>query len=150
MPTLALTFDDGPDPGVTPRVLDVLGAAGARATFFPIAARVRAHPGLIAQMVAEGARDRSSLSRARPIFAAFDRLGAVRHRSRARAAGPAWPAPDAVANTLGRQGGVVGHGRAGKRASDHRLDRRHPRLAGRRRRRDASRHPRATADRARS
>lgn len=54
MPTLALTFDDGPDPDVTPGLLDVLGAAGARATFFPIAARARAHPGLIVRMVAEG------------------------------------------------------------------------------------------------
>src|SRR5690606_3251063 len=33
---VALTFDDGPDPEVTPRVLDVLSAHGARATFFMI------------------------------------------------------------------------------------------------------------------
>ena len=54
MPTLALTFDDGPDPDVTPRLLDVLGAAGACATFFPIAGRAVAHPELIARMVADG------------------------------------------------------------------------------------------------
>jgi peptidoglycan-N-acetylglucosamine deacetylase len=54
MQTLALTFDDGPDPDVTPRLLDVLGAAGARATFFPIAARAVAHPELISRMVADG------------------------------------------------------------------------------------------------
>ena len=54
MPTLALTFDDGPDLDSTPRLLDVLGVAGARATFFPIAARARAHPELIARMVADG------------------------------------------------------------------------------------------------
>src|SRR5437879_6114916 len=30
----ALTFDDGPDPATTPRVLDALDAAGAKGTFF--------------------------------------------------------------------------------------------------------------------
>jgi peptidoglycan-N-acetylglucosamine deacetylase len=52
--TLALTFDDGPDPRWTPRLLDVLGAAGARATFFPIAPRAAAQPDLVARMLAEG------------------------------------------------------------------------------------------------
>jgi peptidoglycan-N-acetylglucosamine deacetylase len=49
-----LTFDDGPDPVWTPRVLDVLAAAGARATFFPIAPRAAAHPDLVARMREEG------------------------------------------------------------------------------------------------
>ena len=49
-----LTFDDGPDPVWTPRLLDVLAAAGARATFFPIAPRAAAHPDLVARMGAEG------------------------------------------------------------------------------------------------
>jgi peptidoglycan/xylan/chitin deacetylase (PgdA/CDA1 family) len=31
-PRVALTFDDGPDPEVTPAILDTLDAAGARAT----------------------------------------------------------------------------------------------------------------------
>jgi peptidoglycan-N-acetylglucosamine deacetylase len=56
MPSLALTFDDGPDPDETPGLLDVLAAAGARATFFPIASRAAAHPGLIARIVADGHR----------------------------------------------------------------------------------------------
>jgi peptidoglycan-N-acetylglucosamine deacetylase len=51
---LALTFDDGPDPAWTPRLLDVLGAAGARATFFPIAGRAAENPHLIAQMQDDG------------------------------------------------------------------------------------------------
>ena len=34
---VALTFDDGPDPAVTPAVLDLLAAGGARASFFCIA-----------------------------------------------------------------------------------------------------------------
>jgi len=51
---VTLTFDDGPDPEVTPRVLDLLDAAGARATFFCIAERVRAQPALVRQIVARG------------------------------------------------------------------------------------------------
>jgi peptidoglycan/xylan/chitin deacetylase (PgdA/CDA1 family) len=31
VPALALTFDDGPDPVWTPRLLDLLGTLGARA-----------------------------------------------------------------------------------------------------------------------
>ena len=54
MSSLALTFDDGPDERCTPRLLDLLGEAGATATFFPIARRAERHPGLIARMVAEG------------------------------------------------------------------------------------------------
>ncbi len=51
---MMLTFDDGPDPVWTPRLLDVLAAGGARATFFPIARRAAEHPDLIARMRAEG------------------------------------------------------------------------------------------------
>ena len=54
MSALALTFDDGPDPVWTPRLLDLLGQLGARATFFPIASRAAAHPDLIARMRAGG------------------------------------------------------------------------------------------------
>jgi peptidoglycan/xylan/chitin deacetylase (PgdA/CDA1 family) len=51
---VALTFDDGPDPEVTPRVLDLLDRAGARATFFCIGRRVAAHPELAAEIVRRG------------------------------------------------------------------------------------------------
>ena len=54
MEAIALTFDDGPDPHWTPRLLDVLARAGARGTFFPIAPRAAAHPDLVARMIAEG------------------------------------------------------------------------------------------------
>jgi peptidoglycan/xylan/chitin deacetylase (PgdA/CDA1 family) len=50
----ALTFDDGPDETWTPLVLDALGAAGARATFFVIAPRAERHPELIARILDEG------------------------------------------------------------------------------------------------
>ncbi len=51
---VALTFDDGPDPQVTPRVLDSLDAAGAKASFFCIGWRAREHPGLCREIVARG------------------------------------------------------------------------------------------------
>jgi peptidoglycan/xylan/chitin deacetylase (PgdA/CDA1 family) len=54
MRAVALTYDDGPDPEWTPRLLDALHRARATATFFPIAPRAAAHPDLIARMLAEG------------------------------------------------------------------------------------------------
>ena len=51
---VALTFDDGPTPGGTDRVLDALGELGVRAAFFVIGANVRRHPRLVERMHAEG------------------------------------------------------------------------------------------------
>ncbi|HTT13342.1 MAG TPA: polysaccharide deacetylase family protein [Burkholderiaceae bacterium] len=53
---VALTFDDGPDPDVTPRVLDLLDAAGARASFFCIGRRARQYPALVREVAARGHR----------------------------------------------------------------------------------------------
>ena len=53
---VALTFDDGPDPEITPRVLDLLDRAGARSTFFCIGRRVEARPDLAAEIVRRGHR----------------------------------------------------------------------------------------------
>lgn len=52
--TVALTIDDGPDPAVTPAVLDLLDLHAARATFFCIAERAAAHPALTREIVARG------------------------------------------------------------------------------------------------
>ena len=49
-----LTFDDGPDPVSTPKVLDALKAQCARATFFAIGAKVDAHPELARREVEDG------------------------------------------------------------------------------------------------
>ncbi len=49
-----LTFDDGPDPEHTPRLLDVLKANNVRATFFVIGAKVERHPDLVRRMAKEG------------------------------------------------------------------------------------------------
>lgn len=51
---VALTIDDGPDPEVTPQVLDLLDAAGAQATFFCIGERAARQPALTRQIVARG------------------------------------------------------------------------------------------------
>ena len=52
--SVALTFDDGPDPDTTPRVLDILAAHGARGAFFLIGRRAAAAPALARRIAAEG------------------------------------------------------------------------------------------------
>ena len=49
-----LTIDDGPDPFTTPRVLELLAAHAARATFFVAGARVEKYPELARRIVAQG------------------------------------------------------------------------------------------------
>ncbi|HEU4539351.1 MAG TPA: polysaccharide deacetylase family protein [Polyangiaceae bacterium] len=51
---VALTFDDGPHPEHTPRVLDVLAAHRARATFFMIGEKVERHPDVVRRVAAAG------------------------------------------------------------------------------------------------
>ncbi|MEU5551772.1 MULTISPECIES: polysaccharide deacetylase family protein [unclassified Micromonospora] len=51
---VALTFDDGPDPTWTPKVLDRLKKAGVTATFCVVGAQVRKHPDLLRRIVREG------------------------------------------------------------------------------------------------
>ncbi len=51
---LAITFDDGPNPAITPRLLDLLSQYNARATFFLIGRYVRECPDLVKETVARG------------------------------------------------------------------------------------------------
>ncbi len=51
---VAITFDDGVDPEITPLVLDILKARGAKATFFVIGSKAESHPELVRRVVAEG------------------------------------------------------------------------------------------------
>lgn len=51
---IALTFDDGPDPRLTPAVLDLLDRFQARASFFCIGARAERHPQLVREITARG------------------------------------------------------------------------------------------------
>lgn len=51
---VALTFDDGPWPGATPAVLEILAHEGVRATFFWIGQQLERYPDLARQVVTEG------------------------------------------------------------------------------------------------
>lgn len=53
---VVISIDDGPDPEITPRVLDQLDAADARASFFCIGQRATAHPGLVRDIINRGHR----------------------------------------------------------------------------------------------
>jgi peptidoglycan/xylan/chitin deacetylase (PgdA/CDA1 family) len=53
-PYVAITFDDGPDPRWTPKVLDALSAAGAKATFFMMGYNLTKHSDLAKEVVAAG------------------------------------------------------------------------------------------------
>jgi peptidoglycan/xylan/chitin deacetylase (PgdA/CDA1 family) len=52
--SVALTIDDGPDPATTPRVLDILDAHCAKATFFCIGTRIERHRGLAHEISERG------------------------------------------------------------------------------------------------
>jgi peptidoglycan/xylan/chitin deacetylase (PgdA/CDA1 family) len=51
---LALTYDDGPGPRLTPRLLDLLAESDAKATFYVLGERAQAAPGILDRMIAEG------------------------------------------------------------------------------------------------
>lgn len=53
-PVVYLTFDDGPHPVWTPRVLDALARHGAAATFFVLGQNAAVYPGLVARLVDAG------------------------------------------------------------------------------------------------
>jgi peptidoglycan-N-acetylglucosamine deacetylase len=51
---VALTFDDGPDPETTPRILSILKELNVKATFFVIGKKVEVYPDLLRQIDEEG------------------------------------------------------------------------------------------------
>src|SRR5687767_6224642 len=53
-PRVALTFDDGPLPGTTDRILDILGDSNVRAAFFVIGQHVQRWPELVRRIHDEG------------------------------------------------------------------------------------------------
>ena len=53
-PLAALTFDDGPDPELTPRILEVLAEHGVQATFNVMGWNALRHPDLVRELVAAG------------------------------------------------------------------------------------------------
>lgn len=68
---MALTIDDGPDPAVTPQVLDLLDTAGMKATFFCIGERVTRHAPLAREMAARGHAIENHSQRHLKLFAAL-------------------------------------------------------------------------------
>lgn len=51
---IALTFDDGPDPEITPKVLDLLDRHQAKASFFCVGEKVSTHPDVAREIVRRG------------------------------------------------------------------------------------------------
>ncbi len=51
---VSLTFDDGPDPELTPHILDILKENGVKATFFIVGKNAEKHPELIDRLIGEG------------------------------------------------------------------------------------------------
>jgi len=51
---VSITFDDGPHPDFTPKVLDILKLNNAKATFFCIGKHIESHPELFKRIIAEG------------------------------------------------------------------------------------------------
>lgn len=81
---VALTIDDGPDPEVTPQVLDLLDAHGQKATFFCIAERVAAHPQLARDIVARGHSIQNHTTRHRHNFSLLGQRGYTAEIGRAQ------------------------------------------------------------------
>lgn len=90
---VALTFDDGPDPDVTPRLLDLLAARGVKASFFVLTDKAEEQQSLIARMIAEGHEvglhcDRHDRLTLLPVQQVRQRLAAARDRLAALTGGP--------------------------------------------------------------
>lgn len=52
--TIALTFDDGPNPTTTPKILDILKAHNAKATFFVLGGKIQGNEEILKRMLEEG------------------------------------------------------------------------------------------------
>lgn len=74
---IVLTFDDGPDPEVTPQVLALLDQYRAKASFFCVAERAAAFPYIVAEIVRHGHSVENHSNR-HPIGFAFYSIGALR------------------------------------------------------------------------
>ena len=82
---IALTIDDGPDPGVTPQVLEVLARHGVQATFFVIGAQAERYPDLCRDIVRAGHAVENHTQRHRHNFAMMGVKGITRELQAAQA-----------------------------------------------------------------
>ena len=94
---LALTFDDGPSPELTPRLLDILRQQGVRATFFVIGKNVQAYPEIARRIIAEG-HEIANHSYNHP---AFTQVGAARVRQEVNST------QDAIERATGRRPALI-------------------------------------------
>jgi peptidoglycan/xylan/chitin deacetylase (PgdA/CDA1 family) len=74
---IVLTFDDGPDPAITPQVLDLLDRYGAKASFFCIGTRAASCPDLVREIVRRG-HSVENHSNSHPVGFACYSIGALR------------------------------------------------------------------------
>jgi peptidoglycan-N-acetylglucosamine deacetylase len=81
---VSLTIDDGPDPAVTPLVLDLLDAHHARATFFCIAENARRHAVLCREIVRRGHSVQNHTHRHAHSFSFLGMRGLAREIGRAQ------------------------------------------------------------------
>jgi nucleoside-diphosphate-sugar epimerase/peptidoglycan/xylan/chitin deacetylase (PgdA/CDA1 family) len=76
-PQIAITVDDGPDPGHTPRLLDILRDHSAKATFFVVGGAAEQYPDIVMRMKKEG-HEVGSHSYSHPYFQRLSWSGAIR------------------------------------------------------------------------
>ena len=82
---IAITLDDGPNPEVTPAVLDLLAAHQARATFFCIGTAAQAHAALLRRIVAAGHSVQNHSAHHRHNFSLMGPTGMAREIGEAQA-----------------------------------------------------------------
>jgi peptidoglycan-N-acetylglucosamine deacetylase len=82
---VSLNFDDGPDPEVTPRVLEMLDRHGARASFFCIGVKAAAHPEIVREIARRGHSVENHSHRHPHAFAFFGMRGLRREVGAAQA-----------------------------------------------------------------
>ncbi len=89
---MAITIDDGPDPLVTPRVLDRLAEHRAKATFFCVGERIARHPDIAREILARGHAIENHSQRHRHDFSLLGPRGMTAEIARAQ---------DAITRTTG-------------------------------------------------
>ena len=82
---VSVTFDDGPDPEITPLVLDLLDQYGAKASFFCIAGKVSAYPELAREIIKRGHTLENHTNNHPYAFAFFGPSGILREIESAQA-----------------------------------------------------------------